>query len=212
MYAIILSMIIKKLFILISILLVSNLSVLADYSDFYEGTIEYNWDKITQTERDQSISKVMAVIFSNDFVPKYPKKEFKNKYKEHLKDKYNIEHYYAATAGKTEFGNANIAAFYTSLFNSIYMYGIQYKNDLTKNYYYDALGHLRYIDIVYDNYPNYPYYSKQYKINGKFVSAIYFVSKDCQYVFDKKGVFKGLWLKNNFYDKNGKITMTRSNY
>jgi len=41
---------------------------------------------------------------------------------------------------------------------------------------------------------------------------IYFISKDCQYVFTPKGEFKGLWLKKNFFDKDGKIIMTRTNY
>ena len=202
----------KKIFIFLFALFITQLSVFADYEDFYYGKIEYNWDKITQTERDSSIAQIYSVLFGNECVIKYQKKEFKSQFKDLLKDKLVKEHYYAAAAGRKEWGNVNLAAFYGPKSTRMYMYGIQYKDDLLKNYYYDALGHLQYVDYIYGPYPDYPYYSRQYRINGKLVGAIYFVAKDCQYVFTPKGEFKGLWLKKNFYDKDAKIIMKRTNY
>ena len=92
------------------------------------------------------------------------------------------------------------------------MYAIQNKKDLSKIYYYDALGHLRYVDFINGDYPDYPYYSYQYKINGKPVSAIYFVSKDTQYMYNPDGTFKGVWFKHNMYDEHSKIILRRTAY
>ena len=201
----------KKIFIILFAVLFTQLCAFADYEDFYFGNVEYNWDRLTQTERDESISQVYSILF-NDCVIKYQRKEFRTKYKDYLKDKMVKEHYYAAAAGRKEWKDVNLSTFYHPRFNSVYMYGIQYKNDLKQNYYYDSLGHLQYVDMIYGQYPDYPYYSRQYRINGKLAGLIYFISKDCQYVFTPKGEFKGLWLKKNFFDKDGKIIMTRTNY
>ena len=95
---------------------------------------------------------------------------------------------------------------------NIYMYAIQDKNDVSKAYYYDALGNLKYVDFIYGEYPDYPYYSIQYKISGKPVSAIYFVSKDCQYLFNPDGEFEGVWYKHNLYNKESEIILTRTTY
>ena len=102
-----------------------------------------------------------------------------------------------------------------AFFNSkkvLLIYAVQYKNNLQKIYYYDALGNLRYVDEISDNYPNFPYFSKQYTRNGKLVSAIYFISKDMQYMYEPNGEFKGLWYKDKMYDRRGKQTATRSNW
>jgi len=202
----------KKLLVFIFVIFFTHLAAFADYEDFYYGNIEYNWDTLTQTERDSSIAQIYSILFGNDCVIKYQKKDFKQKYADYLKDKQVKEHYYAAAAGRKELGNVNLSAFYHPKFNTFYMYGIQYKDNLKQNFYYDALGHLQYVDQIYGQYPDYPYFSRQYRVNGTLSGSIYFVSKDCQYVFSPKGEFKGLWLNNNFYDKKGKIIMTRTNY
>ena len=79
-------------------------------------------------------------------------------------------------------------------------------------FYYDPYGRLRYVDVISENYPNFPYNSKQYKSNGKLVSAIYFTSKDMQYMYEPDGEFKGLWYKEKMYDRHGKQTVIRTNW
>lgn len=93
----------------------------------------------------------------------------------------------------------------------MYMYGVQYKNDIYTTYYYDLMGNLRYIDKMSENYPNYPYYSHQYRINGELAGSIYFTSYDTQYVF-KNEKFKGVWFKDTMFDSKAKKIMTRTNY
>ena len=92
------------------------------------------------------------------------------------------------------------------------MYAIQDKKDVSKSYYYDALGNLRYVDYNYGEYPDYPYYTIQYSISGKPISAIYNISKDNQYLYEPDGVFKGVWYKHNLYDKHSKVILTRTTY
>ena len=57
-----------------------------------------------------------------------------------------------------------------------------------------------------------PYYTIQYSISGKPISAIYNISKDNQYLYEPDGIFKGVWYKHNLYDKHSKIILTRTTY
>ena len=92
------------------------------------------------------------------------------------------------------------------------MYALQDKKDLTKAYYYDAMGSLRYVDFIDGEYPDYPYYSVQYRINGTPVSVLYFASEDCQYLFKPNGDFEGVWYKHKLYNKKNKVILTRTTY
>ena len=51
-----------------------------------------------------------------------------------------------------------------------------------------------------------------YNISGKPVSAIYFVSKDIQYMFGPEKEFQGIWYKDKMYDTKGKQVLIRSNW
>ena len=86
------------------------------------------------------------------------------------------------------------------------------KKDLKTVYYYDALGNLRYVDKFSENYPNFPYMSKQYRVNGTLVSAIYFMDEDLQYMYNSDESFKGVWYKDKMYNIDGKQTLTRTNW
>lgn len=92
------------------------------------------------------------------------------------------------------------------------MYAIKYNNTPEHVYYYNGLGTLRYVDEMSDNYPNYPYFSKQYRSNGKLAGAIYFVSKDLQYVYKPNGNFKGVWYRDKMFDSEAKLILTRTNW
>ena len=200
----------KKIFIIFTILLLSELCVNANYNDIYIADIQYDWINKTDVEKEAIISEVRDIIFEDGNLIK--QKNFKDGLKDYLKDKNHLENYYAASAGYKEYKGKNLSAFYYKKQKHIYMYAIQFKKDITKSYYYDALGNLKYVDFIYGEYPEYPYYSIQYRISGKPVSAIYFVSKDCQYLFDPDGEFVGLWYKHNLYDKQSKVILTRTTY
>lgn len=199
----------KILKYLILLLFLCPCVAFANYNDIYVADIQYDWINKSLVEKEAIIQEVHDIIFEEDVVKKTGlKKEFKDR----LKDKDYINHYMAASAGYKEYKEYNISAFYAGKKKYIYMYALQEKTDLTKAYYYDALGHLVYIDYYYGEYPDYPYYAIQYRISGKPVSAIYYVSKDNQYLYEPDGTFKGVWYKHNMYDKHSKVILKRTAY
>ncbi len=195
--------------ILIMLFLFMPIAVWANYNDIYIADIKFDWIDKSVMEKEAIISEVKDIIFET---PIEKQKNIKVDFKDRLKDKKHLDNYFAASAGYKELGDYNLSAFYYKKMKNIYMYAIQDKKDVSKAYYYDAMGKLRYIDFIYGEYPDYPYYSIQYKVNGKPVSAIYFVSKDCQYLFTPDGEFEGVWYKHNLYNKDSEITLTRTAY
>ena len=194
---------------LLFMLVYSQLAVFANYNDIYILDIKYDWINKSMVEKEAIISEIKDIIFDK---PIEKQEDFKSRFKDKLKDKNHLENYYAASAGYKEFKGNNISAFYYKRMKNIYMYALQDKKDVSKAYYYDTLGNLRYVDFIYGAYPDYPYYSIQYKISGKPVSAIYFVSEDCQYLFKPDGEFDGVWYKHNLYNKESKIILKRTTY
>ena len=199
----------KKIFFILILSLVGNISFA---QEMLEGSVAIEWVTKTQLERDQNIAAVRQVLYGTDFVKKYKKKDFKALYKDYLKDdKYKL-HYLEAAAGHKTTQNANLAGFYFKKTNMLISYAMQYFNNKRNIFYYDTLGNLKYIDILSENYPSYPYYSRQYTSTGNLVGQIYFVSRDTQYVYKPNGEFKGLWHKDNFYSDKAKFIMQRNNY
>lgn len=199
----------KKIFYIITALFIFQITACASYNDVLVADISYDWINKSEVERETMIEEVKDIIFEN---PVTKDKSLKKACKDKLKDKDRIEHYMAASAGYKEYNGYNISAFYYKNKKYIYMYALQDKKDLTKKYYYDALGHLKYVDYIYGEYPEYPYYAIQYKISGKPVSAIYYASKDSQYMYNPDESFVGLWYKYNLYDKHSKIILRRTSY
>ncbi len=197
----------KRLLIMLFFLM--PIAVMASYNDIYIADIKYDWIDKTAMEKEAIISEVKDIIFET---PIEKQNNFREQFKDRLKDKNHLDNYFAASAGYKELGDYNLSAFYYKKMKNIYMYAIQDKKDVSKAYYYDAMGKLRYIDFIYGEYPDYPYYSIQYRVSGKPVSAIYFVSKDCQYLFTPDGEFEGVWYKHNLYNKDSEITLTRTSY
>lgn len=198
---------VKKLILVF--LLMLGTSVLANFNDVYIADIKYDWINKSEVEKEAIISEVRDIIFEKEVVKQ---KDFKSQFKDKLKDKNHTENYYAASAGYKEFNGNNISAFYYKKMKNIYMYALQDKKDVSKAYYYDAMGNLRYVDFIEGEYPDYPYYSIQYRISGQPVSAIYFVSKDCQYLFKPNGDFEGVWYKHNLYNEKSEVILTRTTY
>lgn len=197
-----------RLFFLFFVFLI-QLSVSANYNDIYVANIEYDWINKNALEKESIINEVRDIIFEQ---PLNQRDDLKSIFQDKLKDKNYKEHYIAASAGHKEYKDNNLSAFYYKKFKHIYMYAIQDKKDLTKSFYYDALGNLRYIDFMEGDYPDYPYSVIQYKINGQPVSAIYYVSKDCQYLFKPSGEFEGVWFKHKLYNGKNKVILTRTTY
>lgn len=197
----------KKYILALALLL--QTAAFANFNDIYVADIQYDWINKSELEKEDIINEVHDILFENDVVKQ---KDFKSQFQDMLKDKNYPETYFAASAGYKEYKGYNIAAFYYKKMKSIYMYALQDKKDVTKAYYYDALGHLKYVDFMSGGYPDYPYSAIQYKISGTPVSAIYYVSKDCQYLFKPDGEFEGVWYKYNLYNKASKVILKRTSY
>ena len=176
----------KKLTYIICALFLVQTTVFASYNDILVADIQYDWINKSEVEKESIINEVHDIIFETDLEKQ---KDFKQQFKDKLKDKEWKEHYLAASAGYEEYKGYNISAFY-----------------------YDALGHLRYIDFNEGEYPDFPYYSIQYNVSGKPISAIYYASKDNQYLFSPDGTFTGVWYKHNLYDKHSKVILKRTTF
>lgn len=191
--------------------IVDNPSQIGESAKPIECTITFDWISKTQLQRDENIQEIQNILFNEKTVLKYPKKEFKTKYGEFLKDKDSMQNYMDISGGKKEDAQKYYGGF--KLPNGLLIaYGIQYKNNMKNIYYYDAMGHLRFIDIYSDTYPKFPYYALQYDTSGRLIGTIYFESIYDQYVFNPNKTFKGRWFNEKMYNKNAKVIMTRSNY
>lgn len=176
----------------------------------FEIGVSFDWISKTQLQRDENIKQIQEILFSDKTVMKYPKKVFKEKYESRWKDPDFLQHYEQISAGKKEDDERNYCGFYWK--NVLVAYGIQYKNEMENVTYYDALGNLRWVDVFSKDYPKFPYWSYQYARNGEMVGAFYYVSDYDQYVFSPSKKFMGRWYKENMYNRNAKVIMTRTNW
>ena len=184
----------------------------ADTVQPIKAEIKFDWLDITQAQRDENIEKYRNLLFENNTTPIYfTKDEFNNKFSKYKKDKNYKHHYFLTNNGVTEDEDAKYCAFYFKK-NTLVMYAIQYKDNPTNAFYYSAYGKLYYTDVMSKEYPNFPYTSMQYDKKGKLKSAIYFVSKDLQYMYGPDKEFQGIWYRENMYDKNGNQKITRTNW
>ena len=181
----------------------------ANYNDVYVANIEYDWINKSALEKEAMITEIHDIIFTESLTKR---QDLKTLFKDKLKDKNHIDNYLAASAGYKEYKGNNISAFYYKRMTNPFMYALQDKEDTSTAFYYDAMGSLRYVDFINGDYPDYPYYAIQYRINGTPVSAIYFISKDCQYLYKPNGDFEGVWYKHKLYNKSNKVILTRTTY
>ncbi len=199
----------KKILIILAVILLG----LSSYADGVKltGEAQFDWVDMSQIQRDSTIEHYKNILFGDDGVSILSKSDFEQKFAPFMKDENYKLHYSQAKSGMKENDEANICAFFFKK-DILLIYALQYKDNLKNVYYYNAYGHLQYVDVISDNYPNFPYNSKQYRKNGKLVSAIYFTSPDIQYMFEPDGDFIGIWYKEKMYDKNGKQTVKRTNW
>ena len=174
--------------------------------------VAFDWLDISQEQQEDLINDYKSKLFDeNTSKVYYTKDEFKKTFAEYFKDKDYKHHYLLTNNGVTEDEDAKYCAFFYKR-NTLVMYAIQYKNNPKNAFYYTAFGKMYYTDVMSDEYPNFPYTSMQYDRKGRLKSAIYFVSKDIQYMFGPDKEFQGVWYKDKMYDKNGKTVLTRSNW
>lgn len=190
---------------------IAETPIMMEESKPIECEVSFDWISKTQFQRDENISQIQNILFNEQTVLKYPKKEFKAKNAEFSKDKDSRQNYIDIINGKKEDAQRYYAGFY-STGGLLLAYGIQYKNNMKNIYYYDALGYLRFVDFYSDTYPQFPYYALQYDTSGKLIGTIYFVSDYDQYIFNPDKSFKGRWYKEKMYNRRAKVIMTRSNY
>ncbi len=185
----------------------------SDESKVLEAAVEYDWVNMLQLQRDEKIAKYHDILFA-EINGKRSRKEFRTQYKDFLKDKDWRTHYRLISSGRKETNEENMSGFFTKFRGQdiLYSYAIQPKSNLRRVYYYSAKGSLAYVDEISDNYPNFPYHSRQYRSSGKLAGTIYFETHDIQYVYAPDGKFKGIWLKDRMYDAKGKELMTRTNW
>jgi len=181
----------------------------ANYNDIYVANIQYDWINKSMVEKEAMIKEIHDIIFA---AKPEQRKDLKTLFKDKLKDKDHIDNYLAADAGHKEYKENKISAFYYKKMKNPYMYALQGKNDTSNAFYYDAMGNLRYVDFINGDYPDYPYYTIQYKISGSPVSVSYSISEDCQYMFKPNGEFEGVWYKHNLYNTKNKIILKRTTY
>lgn len=177
-----------------------------------EATVSFDWLDIDLAQRENQIQHYKDLLFANNSSHIYfTKDEFKKEFAKYYKDKDFKLHYMLTNNGVTEDEDAKYCAFFYKK-KTLVLYAIQYKNTPNKAFYYTAFGGLRYTDLMSDEYPNFPYTSMQYDQKGHLKSAIYFASKDLQYMFGPDKEFQGIWYKDKMYDKNGKQVLTRTNW
>jgi hypothetical protein len=197
-----------KLLVILVCLFIGQAVLSADLT--LKGGVDFEWVSITQIQRDAQIDEFRQQVFSGENILKYNKSDFKTEYKDFLNDPDYKENFWTVrNEGKTT-QNAELCAFHWH--DVLYMYAVKYRNNTGKVYYYDTKGRLQYVDVMSGDYPDFPYTSKQYRISGKLVSAIYFASHDLQYLYEPDGKFKGVWFKENMYDRRGLKTLTRTNW
>lgn len=211
----------KKMIFLLCILIMGKAALSADFAEtlgresapasvVLTGNLVFDWLDISQSGRDEVIETYKSVLFGDETVYKYDKKSFRNEYKDFLKDADYTRHYTLVYNNVKETERENLCGFYKG--KILVIYAVQYKSDMRTVYYYDAFGKLWCVDKFSENYPNFPYISKQYRANGTLVSAIYIMSKDMQYMYNVNGTFKGAWYKDKMYDARAKQILTRTNW
>lgn len=112
-----------------------------------------------------------------------------------------IENYSALLKGATKFNDRTLAIF------SDKTYAINYNNDKKHVWYYDANGNL--INVEIKSSTIYPYKTYKFNPDGELVNMTMRVSEDETFIFNPFGKLLGHWIKQNCYDENGNVIMTR---
>ena len=110
----------------------------------------------------------------------------------------------ALRSGKINLKNRELCKFSSGI------YGVRYKNDPYRAYYYTKDGRLDYTDEK--SRLSYPHNVTTYNLKGNPIGSAYYVSKYEQYIFDKDKNLTTHWIGNIGYDKNGNVKASRKYY
>ncbi|MBO6272217.1 hypothetical protein J6O48_05485 [bacterium] len=177
-------------FLLLGIILPIGAPAIAETFEYVGGS--FDWLYLTNDERRARISTIFKLMFPKGYVTNFPRGFLKERLKGYLKDKNHEIHYEAVCSGRTHYKDVDLQPFYTGKNRFVYMYALQYTNSPQKTFYYDALGRLKFIDFRYGGYPECPFYTKKYSINGKLIRAMYLQNPETMYIFSNKGAFLGV--------------------
>lgn len=189
-----------NLFIIIGLTLTMVKPAFAEVFD-YVGT-DFDWLFLTNIERKERVTNIFNTMFPKGYVTNFPKNLLKSKLSKYLKDTDYKIHYDAVCAGYTHYRDVNIQPFFLGKSKYVYMYALQYDKAPQKTFYYDAMGRLKFVDFRYGGFPEYPFYTKKYAINGKLIRAMYLQSPDTMYIYSNKGSFIGVKYKSTIYGFN----------
>lgn len=187
----------KRIFILL--FLISFISNTVSAEVFQYVGQDFDWAILSPKEKNERVTDIFKTMFPTGTITSYSRKVFKETFKNHLKDRNSKTHYDAIVAGYKEYKSVKLEPYYYKNTDCIYMYALQYKNDLTKTYYYSVLGNLKFVDMRYGDLENCPCYIKKYGKDGKLKRAAYIQNKDIIYVFNSKGKFEGVQYKSTMY-------------
>jgi len=172
-------------------------------SETLTGEVSFDWTFKNQEERNKTISYYHNILFEN-----IQQKTDKEAFAEYKKDKEKDLNTYFLRNNLLFLQDRKLAGFY--IFEKIlYIYALKYENSKKNIYYYDAMGNLRYVDILEKPYDEYPYKAYQYNNKGKLIGVAYYVSEDDQYAFKADGKFYCRWYQDKCYDKKAKMVITR---
>ncbi len=118
-----------------------------------------------------------------------------------LKDDNYSENIHAILKGNVDLTDRILAKF------SDNSYAIMYKNDELHVWYYSPTGDLTHYEVK--SRINYPYKSYKYNITKHLVNMGLRVSKSETFIYTPSGKLIAHWIKNNGYDEDGNIIMTR---
>ena len=186
-----------NLFIIIGLTLTMVKPAFAEVFD-YVGT-DFDWLFLTNIERKERVTNIFNTMFPKGYVTNFPKNLLKSKLSKYLKDTDYKIHYDAVCAGYTHYRDVNLQPFFLGKSKYVYMYALQYDKAPQKTFYYDAMGRLKFVDFRYGGFPEYPFYTKKYAINGKLIRAMYLQSPDTMYIYSNKGSFIGVKYKSTIY-------------
>lgn len=164
----------KKLLLYLIVLF----NVLPVFAQTLSGGVYYDAD----SARTEAFSNVES-SFSSDLIA------------EHITDADYDSNMNALLNGQAELKDHTICRFSTGI------YGIRYKSDPYRAYYYTPSGKLDYVDKK--SSLDYPHKVMTYDLNGKLIGSALYVSKEEQFIFDVNKKLTTHWIGNNGYDKNG---------
>ena len=160
---------------------------------------EFDWALLSKQEKNERISNIFKLMFPDGKTKNYTRKEFKTMFKPYWKDKEYKTHYDALEAGYRDYKNVKLEPYYYKDSGTMYMYALQYKNNLKRTYYYSSFGKLKFVDIRSGDVENCPCQIKRYKTNGKLVRSAYIQTKDIIYLYNNKGLFEGVQYKSTLF-------------